>query len=160
MEAAMVPGLVQLVSSVVTLCTKYESSNKDIKMGIVRLTSQIRQLQTALEKAQESADNDGFSPISDKTTDEVKVLLAPLKDRLKIDEGELSSTCVGLRSYFWPLERKDVEDIINQADRLKATIQIGLQTYVATALDYIYADTFKYVIAKVTDKQLQSNWNA
>lgn len=51
----MQKGLVQLAADIVTLCAQYGTDDKGLKIGIVRLSTQIQQLQKPLEEAQETS---------------------------------------------------------------------------------------------------------
>jgi hypothetical protein len=123
---------VELSAKVASLCFQYSKGVKHAKDDIVRLDSQVKDLENAsgsirqllcgpngarLEASQQLA-----GAIHDAQSQ-----LQRLREKLRPQTGRQAMNRLGIRSLKWPFQSKDVDKIVQDLGRCTQTISLALQ---------------------------------
>ncbi|KAH8698504.1 ankyrin repeat-containing domain protein [Talaromyces proteolyticus] len=138
--AASVIAVIQITGTVVSLCSDYLKAVKNAKHDIERLQGELIDLSTTLQGAQKLLDSpraskletsQGFRGALNDCSLQLKDLEAKLKGKL---EAVQIIRSFKIRSLKWPLESKDVQNIIEIIRKSKHTFVSALNIDQTTLL--------------------------
>ena len=134
--AASIGGLVSIASKVSALCYDYFSEVMNAQKDIQQLVSEISSLATLLEPLSKPAQASKIS-----SSDSILQLVQQCKEMLEKLEGQLElrrqpnqhsdriaqQFRMASQSLKWPFKKEDTQKGIQQIERLKSTVSLGLQ---------------------------------
>lgn len=128
--AASVIAVIQITEQVVTLCYDYLKAVKNAAANIRRLQDELRSLETILQGAQKLLDG----PYKEKLETSQSLHDSLIGCRLEVEDlkARLTAKSKGVRHRLgvsrlkWPLESKDVENIIQTLHKHRNNLSTGL----------------------------------
>lgn len=130
-SAASVFAVIQLTGSVVKICGSYIQEVKDARDDIITLQQTVAGLQGILQKLREFLQ--GPRPTNQPTSSSLIINITNCLSDLegleeKIDPGRKKRTMrkFGIRALKWPLQRTEVERIIQNLERYKSAFSLSL----------------------------------
>ncbi|KAK4144138.1 uncharacterized protein C8A04DRAFT_36800 [Dichotomopilus funicola] len=140
--AASIIAVIELSAKVVSLCFQYSAAVKNARSDVERLQGELGRLRTTLQGAQrlrESPDgkrlqtlqglSDGLNGCSSQ--------LSQLEKKLNPGPTRKVMRKFGLRALKWPFESKEIDSIINNLERYRDTLSVGLAIDGTTQLLHI-----------------------
>ncbi|KAI9782132.1 MAG: hypothetical protein M1839_005479 [Geoglossum umbratile] len=139
---ATVTTVVSSSIKVISLCVEYLSSVKDAKEDIERVISEVKDVQSILQKVQQlvQPSNGTILQTSQSIVDGIKRCaqsLEDLKDSLELGKRQKAMDRIGFRALKWPFSSKGVDKVINNLQTCKQTITLALnvdQTIIALGI--------------------------
>ena len=143
--AASIGGLVTIASEVCKLCHNYFSEVIDARKDVEQLVSEISSLTNLLERFQTPAEagrvsqSPGSGPVSKLVREctEVSEMLEKLQSELqrqlnKQSDNKFRNLVGSLKARLkWPFKKNDTQERIQKIERLKGTLTLELQLWVA-----------------------------
>ena len=131
---ASVTAVVQISSQIFDLCRTYYMSVKDARTDIQRLRDEVTSLQDVLASVVDLVDVPGSSTLStlnlftqpDGPAQQCHDELLKLLSILDQGQGKDKMKKFGLRALKWPLSSKDVDKVLQDLERHKATFNLAL----------------------------------
>ena len=141
---ASITGIVGFAAKVCNLCYGYYGEVKDAQDDINRLTTEISSLADMLEPLSRPAeasrilqtpdsDSDSMSQLVHKFTEILKQLQDELQPQIdKQSHGRIQKAVRSVRARFmWPFKKADNQRRIQEIERLKTSVILKLQLWVA-----------------------------
>ena len=130
--AANVIAVVELSAKVANLCVQYSREVKGARDEIARLRSEVNNLKTVVEDVQRLINGPGNGKLSASqkvldAIDDCRTQLKELDRRLDPGTTRKAMSRFGLRALRWPFDSKEVDRVIGDLERCKATITLALQ---------------------------------
>lgn len=130
--AANVIAIVDLSAKVATLCVDYSKGVKNAKDDIARLRVEVAGLQTAAAGVSEllmgpSGERLKASQQLYNTVRRSESQLQAVYERLRPKSGREALARFGLRAFKWPLQSKEVEEIVLDIGRHAQAMNLALQ---------------------------------
>jgi len=133
--AASIIAVIQVTSSVVSLCYDYRSSVKNASKEMKQLTDEITSLRDILETILKLVDDGASHPQLSTLQILTKKdgLLLKCKAEMEIVQSDLKPSPSGglramARTLKWPYAKGDVEKKVEQLNRLKSSLTLALTT--------------------------------
>ena len=141
---ASITGIVGFAAKVCNLCYGYYGEVKDAQDDINRLTTEISSLADMLEPLSTPAkaskilqtpdsDSDSMSQLVHKFTEILKQLQDELQPQIdKQSDGKIQKAMRSVKARFmWPFKKADNQRRIQEIERLKTSVILKLQLWVA-----------------------------
>lgn len=130
--AANIIAVVDISAKVAALCLRYSKEVAGARTDIDRLHSHVKQLNTILQAAKRladgpSADSLDMSRELIKSFHECAAELQKLEDKLAPSGTRQAMRRFGLRALKWPFTSKEVNQAVENLDRYRRVISLGLQ---------------------------------
>lgn len=130
--AASVIAVVNLSTKVAKLCMQYSFEVKDAKSDILRLHNEVEGLGNMVSSVQQLIAGPGGAKLSasEKLLDAVNDCSTQLKTldiRLDMDNTRKAMSRCRVQALKWPFQSKEVDKVIRELKRCKATIWLALQ---------------------------------
>ncbi|KAI9853595.1 MAG: hypothetical protein M1813_002050 [Trichoglossum hirsutum] len=139
--AAGVIAVIQISGRVFDLCRTYYLEVKEARKDIQRLRDEVTSLQDVLASVKDLADAPGSTKLPilvllnkpDGPVQQCTTELEGLTAKLELKQGKDRMKQFGLRALKWPFSSRDIDKVIKNIGRHKATFNLALtadQTYV------------------------------
>ena len=139
---ASIAGIVGFAANVCKLCYGYYSEVKDAREDIGQLVTEISLLANLLEPLSTPAEARKVSQTQDpdlmlQLVDQFMEILEQLQDELqpqidKQSDGKIQKTMGSVKAkLMWPLKKGDTQGRIQKIERLKGSVILKLQLWVA-----------------------------
>lgn len=130
--AASVIAIIELSAKVSALCLDYSTAVSNARADIIRLRSRLDNLGATFRAVQKLLDGlDGHTlQTSRELVDSLRgctTVLDQVQSRLDPDKTGKAMRRFGLRALKWPLDSKEVSDVLSRLERHEQTITLGLQ---------------------------------
>ncbi|KAM5349987.1 hypothetical protein ACJ41O_006492 [Fusarium nematophilum] len=137
--AASVIAIIELSAKVSALCLDYSTAVSNARADITRLKTRVDDLGTTFRRLQVllGGSNTQALPTSRDLLDSLCSCTAELtqvQSRLDPDKTGKAMRRFGLRALKWPLDSKEVSDVLSRLERHEQTITLGLQIDQTTLL--------------------------
>ncbi|KAJ6026350.1 NACHT and WD40 domain protein [Penicillium canescens] len=137
--AASVIGIIQLAGSIVKICGGYLQEVKHARDDIIALKRTVADLESTVEKIREYLEGrDGTTlTISSSLVRSIANCLSDLGSLKKsVDPGKGKDFMrrFGIRAFKWPLNRTEVDRLIQNLERCKSSFTLSLQVNQTTLL--------------------------
>ena len=140
--AASIVGLIAVASKVSKLCYDYCNEATSVRGDIVQLVSEISSLASLLEpfttpaeasRISQTSDSDSMSQLVHQCTEVLNQLQGELQCQLNKQSDRKKRDFVGSLkiSLQWPFKKEDTQRRIQKIERLKTTVTLKLQLWVA-----------------------------
>jgi len=136
--AASVIAVIALSAKVAKLCKQYPLEVKSARNDISRLQNEVNNLGKVVSDVQHLVDGPDGARLSASekllgAIDNCSTQLKTLEQKLDLSKTRKPMSSLGLRALKWPFQSKEVDKVISELERCKATILLALQvdqTYV------------------------------
>jgi hypothetical protein len=144
--AASVIAVIQISAQVFDLCRTYYLNVKDARKDIQRLRNEVNSLQDILVNVVDLANAPQSSSLrtlsiinqKDGPLEQCRVELTALLT--KLDPGEAASKfALALRSLKWPLQSKEVDQVLLAIGRYKSSFVLALSTDQAWVFSHLHS---------------------
>ena len=134
-SAASIIAVIDLSAKVASLCFQYSAAVKNARSDVERLQGELERLKTALEGAQRLLKSpngerlqtsQGLCDGLNDCSSQLSQLGSRLEKKLNRGAARKAMSRIGLRALKWPFESKEFDSIINNLERYRDTLSVGL----------------------------------
>ncbi|KAF7588613.1 hypothetical protein BBP40_005451 [Aspergillus hancockii] len=130
--ALSIGAAIQLTGSIAKICGGYIGKVKTAKEDILNLQQEIHSLTKVLSMLQQlfyKLGGTDFTTSRALSNDVIKCssVLERLKEKIDPEAGKNPMRMLGLRALKWPLQRTEVEQIMNDIEKYKTLFSLALQ---------------------------------
>jgi hypothetical protein len=133
--AANIIAVIELSAKVASLCAEYSTAVKNARSDIKRLQNELSNLEAVLLGARKLLDGtDGpqlrttvqLKGALDEASSDLQKLSMKMEEKLNVGSSRKAMRRFGIRAIKWPFESKDVDNIIHNLDKHRATLSTAL----------------------------------
>jgi len=137
--AASLIAVVEASAKIASICVQYSHAVKHAKSDIERLRGEVEGFTALLREVEQLLGGPNKAQFSTsqklhKTLKDCLSELTKLEEKLSPGRRQKAMSRLGVRALKWPLERNEVNKVIDDLERYKQTVSLALQvdqTYAA-----------------------------
>ena len=126
MDPGTILATVELAAKALLVTYEYYKNAKGAKRDIERLRSEIEGLQSIFSKLLDNAASVTTSAELRKTVTSAQNEMTELLKKLDFGRRDKAMHKVGLRSLVWPLNKRELEDLVNNLEKYKTAANLCL----------------------------------
>jgi hypothetical protein len=134
-SAASIIAVIDLSAKVASICFQYSAAVKNARSDVERLQGELERLRTTLQGAQRLLESPNGKRLQTSQglrnglidcSSQLSELQSRLEKKLNPGSARKAMRKFGLRALKWPFESKEIDSIINNLERYRDTLSVGL----------------------------------